>query len=58
MNTEAFKQGWAARGIGMGYNSNPYDETLEATSYNQWMSGWATRQNSACSLYTFPGSQS
>jgi hypothetical protein len=41
----AFTLGLQAHRLGIGYNSNPYDEEDEMYKYDSWMGGWSMGEN-------------
>lgn len=41
--TEAYLNGWHCHEKGLVSGNNPYNESFQFYSYNQWLSGWCGR---------------
>jgi hypothetical protein len=46
MKTEAFLNGWHAHRVSVASSDdNPYDDTRQSYSFNQWVEGWCARHD-------------
>lgn len=43
MTSAAFLDGWHSHKGGLTPNQNPYNETSQAASFSEWLSGWVER---------------
>ncbi len=42
--SEVYQEGRKAREVGFGFNTNPYDPTVEPDLFEAWLNGWGATE--------------